>query len=288
MTFLPTAVVIGSQGQLARALARTSSMPTHLMGRDVFGVLNKASLYEVFGSWRPSIVINTAAYTAVDAAETDVQAAYALNAHAAGDLADWAFEAGIPLLHVSTDYVFDGFKGLPYSETDATHPLNVYGASKRAGELRVLAAGGPAVIVRTSWLYGADGHNFVKTMMRLGQERSCLRVVHDQIGRPTYVDDLAYALWDIATRMLDGEHLPSILHASSEGQASWAEFAEAIFSLLSYDVRVERIATADYPTPARRPLDSRLDLGSLHGFGVRLPVWQSGLENCLRGMESGS
>ena len=233
----------------------------------------------------PAIVVNAAAYTAVDKAEDDVDAAFRTNAEAPGVLARACALREIPFVHYSTDYVFDGQGSRPYREDDPTAPLGVYGASKLAGEDAIRAAGGRHLILRTAWVYGQHGHNFMKTMLRLGAERDELRVVADQVGTPTPAALIA----DVTTELLGLRDAPSgTFHLTPRGETSWHGFAEAIFEealargLISRAPKVIPIATSDYPTRARRPGYSRLDIGRLEQvLGRALPEWRTGLRQVL-------
>ena len=233
----------------------------------------------------PAIVVNAAAYTAVDKAEDDVDAAFRTNAEAPGVLARACALRDIPFVHYSTDYVFDGQGSRPYREDDPTAPLGVYGASKLAGEDAIRAAGGRHLILRTAWVYGQHGHNFMKTMLRLGAERDELRVVADQVGTPTPAALIA----DVTTELLGLRDAPSVtFHLTPRGETSWHGFAEAILEealalgLIPRAPKVIPIATSDYPTRARRPGYSRLDIGRLEQvLGRALPEWRTGLRQVL-------
>ena len=233
----------------------------------------------------PAIVVNAAAYTAVDKAEDDVDAAFRTNAEAPGVLARACALRDIPFVHYSTDYVFDGQGSRPYREDDPTAPLDVYGASKLAGEDAIRAAGGRHLILRTAWVYGQHGHNFMKTMLRLGAERDELRVVADQVGTPTPAALIA----DVTTELLGLRDAPSgTFHLTPRGETSWHGFAEAILEealargLIPRAPKVIPIATSDYPTRARRPGYSRLDIGRLEQvLGRALPEWRTGLRQVL-------
>lgn len=233
-------------------------------------------------SVRPAIVVNAAAYTAVDLAERERDAAFAVNAAAPGVLADEAKRCGALLVHYSTDYVFDGRGTRPYREDDPVAPLGIYGASKLAGERAIVEAGGRHHIFRTAWVYGWHGHNFMRTMLRLGAERDALRVVADQVGSPTP----AWLIADVTARLLQRGHefAPGIRHLTASGLTSWHGFAEAIFAeavqrgLLARAPQVAPIATADYPTPAARPAYSCLDTGRLEQeLAEPLPSWRDAL-----------
>jgi dTDP-4-dehydrorhamnose reductase len=259
-----------------------------VVGRPAFDFDRPESIVTCFRAVAPSLVVNAAAYTAVDTAEDDVEAAYRANRDGPGALAQLCASAGVPLIHISTDYVFDGAKGAPYVETDATAPTGVYGASKLAGEQDVLAAGGRAIVLRTSWVYAPTGKNFVRTMLRVGTERDRLRVVADQRGCPTTAADLADAILAIAARLRDGwqDDFAGVFHAAGSGDTTWHGLAVATFEEASrFGARVpivEAITTADYPTKAKRPADSRLDCGKLATvFGVRLPAWRPSLARTI-------
>ena len=233
----------------------------------------------------PAIVVNAAAYTAVDKAEDDVDAAFRTNAEAPGVLARACALRDIPFVHYSTDYVFDGQGSRPYREDDPTAPLGVYGASKLAGEDAIRAAGDRHLILRTAWVYGRHGHNFMKTMLRLGADRDELRVVADQVGTPTPAALIA----DVTAELLGLRDAPSgTFHLTPRGETSWHGFAEAVFEealargLISRAPKVIPIATSDYPTRARRPGYSRLDIGRLEQvLGRALPEWRTGLRQVL-------
>jgi dTDP-4-dehydrorhamnose reductase len=283
-----TILVTGGSGQLALALdaaAASSGLPVTRVGRPGFDFDRPASIDEAFAAAAPSLVVNAAAYTAVDAAEDDAEAAYRANRDGPAALARLCARAGVPLIHVSTDYVFDGTKGAPYSETDPTAPTGVYGASKLAGEQAVLAACPCAIVLRTSWVYSPTGKNFVRTMLGAARKTDRLRVVADQSGCPTTAADLADAILAIAARLhADGwrDRFGGVFHAAGSGSTTWHGLALAAFEEAARLGRpmpvVEPIATADWPTRARRPADSRLDCSKLRSvFGVVLPPWRDSL-----------
>jgi dTDP-4-dehydrorhamnose reductase len=231
------------------------------------------------------LVVNAAAYTAVDKAEEEETLAYRINAEAVEVLARSCAARGVPLIHVSTDYVYDGAKSAPYREDDATAPLNAYGRTKLAGEEMIRRHLPAHVILRTSWIYGGHGRNFLKTMLRLGRERDEVRVVADQHGAPTSAMSLAMAIRAIA-RGLAASPSFGTFHYADGGETSWCGFAEEIFRQAGLRARAVPIATADYPTPARRPANSRLDTAKIsRTFGVRPPAWQSSLAAVLAGMK---
>lgn len=281
-------LVTGGSGQLAVALteaASTHGLVVHRVGRPAFDFDRPASIAEVFSAAAPSLVVNAAAYTAVDAAEDDADAAFRANRDGPAQLASLCERSGIPLIHISTDYVFDGLKGSPYVETDATAPQGVYGASKLAGESAVLAACSRAIVLRTCWVYSPYGKNFVRTMLAAGQRHTRLRVVADQMGCPTSSPDLAQAVLAVAARLMtDGwrEQYAGIYHAAGSGATTWHELAAATFEAAARHglatPAIAPITTNEWPTRAKRPPDSRLDCGKLAAvFGLRLPPWQDGL-----------
>jgi dTDP-4-dehydrorhamnose reductase len=235
------------------------------------------------------LVINAAAYTAVDQAEREPDLVQAVNAGAPGAMARAAAARGLPFLHISTDYVFDGSGRRPWREDDPVAPLGVYGASKLAGEHAVAVAGGPHVILRTAWVFSAHGRNFVKTMLRLGSERADLSVVADQHGSPTPAADIAAALLTIARAFAAGRGTSGIFHFAGAPAVTWADFAEAIFAdaHLPRRPQVHRIATADYPTPARRPQNSVLDCTRIAAaYAIAQPDWRTGLTAVLNELEN--
>ena len=281
-------LVTGGSGQVAQALGRLGparKMEVIVLGRPEFDFDKPETIMAAFASrpWR--FVVNAAAYTAVDAAEADEAGAARANADGPGMLATLCARSEIPFIHISTDYVFDGSKGEPYRETDPTRPTGAYGRTKRDGEERVLKAGGRAIILRTAWVYSDTGKNFVRTMLSAGARLPKLRVVADQKGSPTAAADLATAILDIiATVEREGwqERYGGIFHATGSGETSWHGLAVATFEeARRHDgpfPEVEAIATADWPTPAQRPADSRLDTGKLaQTFGVTLPPWRESL-----------
>ncbi len=280
-------LVIGHSGQLAtelRKLALPRGVTLEALGRDRLDLLETAVLAEKLRDLRPSAVINAAAFTAVDRAETEPAAAFALNRDSPALLAHACADLGAPLVHLSTDYVFDGAKPAPYVETDAKAPLNVYGRSKAEGEDAVLASGAHAMIVRTSWVFAAHGQNFMRTMLRLAETRDEVPVVADQIGRPTAAADLAQASLAMVLRALDGDRASTgVFHYAGAGDATWADFAEAIFAESAKagakSARVRRITSAEYPTPARRPANSRLDTAKI---GVTPRDWREACAICVR------
>ena len=276
-------LVTGGSGQVGSALMNRVAQEGYRFvapNRDTFDLLHPETFAEVLGSRPWAAIINAAAYTAVDKAETEVEAAWRINALAPAVLAREAAKAGIPLVHVSTDYVFSGASERPYFEDDPVGPLGVYGASKEAGEQGVRTSGARSVIVRTSWVVSPWGANFIKTMLRLGAEREVLRVVADQHGAPTSAIDLANALALIAHRLAIDEAAPTgTFHFSNSGATTWADFAAEIFRLSvargGPGARVDRITTLEYPTPACRPGYSLLATDCIRGlYGVAPRPWQ--------------
>jgi len=280
-------LVTGGSGQVARALG---ALGVRVVGRPDFDFDRPETIAVVFAAEKPSLVVNAAAYTAVDAAEGDAEAAFRANRDGPGELARLCAAAGIPLLHLSTDYVFDGSKGAPYVEDDPVAPLGVYGRSKLAGEQAVLSGCPRAIILRTSWVYAATGKNFVRTMLGAATKTNRLRVVADQRGCPTAAVDLADVILTIAGRIgRDGwrEDFAGVFHAAGTGATTWHGFAHAIFAETAAHGMaapvVEAISTADWPTPVRRPADSRLDCGKLASvFDLSLPPWQESLARVVR------
>lgn len=228
------------------------------------------------------VVINAAAYTAVDRAETEPDLAHTINGTTTGAMAQACVQAGLPFLHVSTDYVFDGQGTAPWRPTDPTGPLGVYGASKLDGEARIVASGGDYAVLRTSWVFSAHGANFVKTMLRLAETRDALTVVGDQIGGPTPAYAIAQALVQMARAFVAGQGASGVYHFSGSPDVSWADFAREVFKQANCAVTVTDIATSDYPTPAVRPPNSRMDCTSLTtAFGIERPDWRDGLRDVL-------
>ena len=276
-----TLLVFGKTGQVARELARIFPEATFL-GREDADLLDPAACAAAIAACDAAAVINAAAWTAVDKAETEEAAATMVNGTAPTAMAQAAAAKGIPFLHISTDYVFDGQGDQPFFPDHPTAPLNAYGRSKLAGEQGVRAAGGNHLILRTSWVVSAHGANFVKTMLRLGRERESLNVVADQIGGPTPAAAIARTLVSAAHAMREGAQ-GGTHHLSGAPDTSWADFARAIMAKAGLSCQINDIATADYPTPARRPLNSRLDCRSLTAaFGISRPDWQLGLTNIVK------
>ena len=278
--------VTGGAGQLVNSMAERGPLAGHdviPIGRPVLDLAlpSDDAVHAALDAARADVIVNAAAHTAVDKAESEPDLAFAINADGAGAVARATARIGLPLVHISTDYVFSGEKAGPYVESDATGPTGVYGASKLAGEEAVLASGADVAILRTAWVYSPFGANFVKTMLRLAESRDEVGVVGDQHGNPTSALDLADAVIAVARHLVegpDGRHR-GIFHATGDGAGTWADLAEAVFAASAANggpsARVKRIATADYPTPARRPRNSRLDCTALfERHGVRFPDWR--------------
>jgi dTDP-4-dehydrorhamnose reductase len=284
----PVVLVTGVSGQVGAALLTQLDSAWQVVGVDrrVLDLSDLAQIPRVIADVRPSIILNAAAYTAVDQAESDEPAAMRINGEAPGVLAEVARKIGALLVHYSTDYVFDGTKEGAYVETDRPNPLNVYGASKLAGERAIEQAGGAWTVLRTSWVYGTSGKNFLLTMLRLAEQKRELSIVADQFGAPTWARTIA----ELTVRMLGetpgdawGER-SGIYHLTAAGATSWAGFAEAIFEEagLASPPTVKPIGTSEYPTPARRPQNSRLSCAKLvDRFGIRTPQWDEELRRCL-------
>lgn len=285
-------LVAGRSGQLARALAARLPADGHeviALEPPALDLADRASLAAAMAAVAPDLVVNAAAYTAVDRAEDEPGPARAVNAEGAGWLAAAAAARGVPFLHFSTDYVFDGLKGSPYVEDDPPNPLGVYGATKAEGERLVLAANPRSVVIRTAWVCSPHGSNFVKTMLRLAAEREELRVVADQHGAPTFAEDLAAAAARLAPRLVAapaGDAAFGLFHLCGAPHTSWHGFAQEILDQAARRghprPRLEPIATADYPTRARRPPDGRLDcsrIGIVHGIAPA--DWRRSLSRCL-------
>jgi dTDP-4-dehydrorhamnose reductase len=284
-------IVIGKFGQLSRCLAECVPAGATLtcLGRRECDIANPSPDFGALELYRPHIVVNTAAYTAVDEAESDREAAFALNAHGPGRLATFAAARGIPLIHVSTDYVFDGTASRPYVETDAPVPLNVYGESKLEGERAVAHAQPQNLILRTSWLFSAHGSNFVKTMLRLAGERDRLRIVADQFGCPTSAHELGKCIWQLARRINDAVGTFGhwgIYHYAGSGATNWADFANAIFASPHAKAAgvpiIERVTTDEYPTPAIRPRYSVLNCMKIQTLlDIHPRPWKATLKEVL-------
>ena len=277
-------LVTGANGQVGRALVEAGGEEVVGLDRAALDITDRAAVHRSVTEHAPSLVVNAAAYTAVDRAEAEAERAFAVNRDGPAHLAAACAEAGVPLVHLSTDYVFDGTKGKPYRESDTPHPLGVYGQSKWAGEEAVREHVDRHVIVRTSWVFGTHGANFVRTMLRLMQERDTLRVVADQHGNPTAAADIARAVLEIAEQVHDGGDAPwGTYHFAGRPATTWHGFAEAILDEARRHgpvrtTHVEAIPTSAYPTAASRPLDTRLDSTRLaEAWGIEAPPWRPAL-----------
>ena len=278
---LQDVLVFGKTGQLARELA--ARLPEAVfLDRTAADLGDPAACAAAIAARKPALVINAAAHVAVDRAEEEEPLVTTINAEAPAAMARAAADLGIPFLTVSTDYVFDGSGAAPWSETDPVAPLNAYGRSKAQGEAMLAGQGGDYAVLRTSWVFSAHGGNFVKTMLRLSETRDALNVVADQIGGPTAAGDIAAALITMGEAFRDGRGTSGVYHFSGGPDVSWAEFARAIFDRAGRAVQVTGIPTTEYPTPAARPLNSRLDCSRIEQtFGVKRPDWQASLDEVL-------
>lgn len=285
-------LIFGTTGQVAIELARNAPLVNATvvaLGRDQADLTDPDACAAAIDATDADIIINAAAYTAVDAAETDAATAHLVNADAPGAMARAAARRGLAFLHISTDYVFDGTSDRPWVEGDTVAPLGVYGASKLDGERQITAAQGPHVILRTAWVFSAHGKNFVRTMLRLGADRDSLSVVDDQRGGPTPAHEIAKALLAIACAFHEGRGVTGIFHFAGQPTCTWADFAEAIFATSSnpHKPRITRIPTSAYPTPARRPANSALNCTHLrNSYGIGQPDWRSGLKTVIHELET--
>lgn len=292
-------VVTGREGQAARSLCERGAMAGHdviALGRPDLDLAGETdAIVATLSGANPEVVISAAAYTAVDAAERDQQLAFAINERGAGAVARAASILGVPLIHLSTDYVFDGKKRTPYSEDDAVNPIGVYGASKLAGERAVIAAHDDVAIVRTAWVYSNFGSNFAKTVLRLAADQGEMSMVADQHGNPTSALDLAEGLLVVASNLRSSSERArrGVFHMCGTEEATWADFAEAIIhasvSRGAPSARVKHIRSADYPTVAKRPANSRLDcrkLARIHG--ITLPPWRDSVKIVVKRLLEGA
>jgi dTDP-4-dehydrorhamnose reductase len=292
-------VVTGQQGQVAQSLVELAGAvdcKIVALGRPTLDLAaTPESIHDALAAAAPDVIVSAAAYTFVDKAESEPDAAFAVNANGAEAVARAANLLGVPLVHLSTDYVYDGTKREPYVEQDKTGPRTVYGASKLAGEQRVLAAHPDSVVLRTAWVFSPFGTNFVRTMLRLAADRDEISVVADQLGSPTSAQDLAGAILAISTRLRAdaAPTLRGVFHLTNGGSASWADLAEAVFSASrrggGLHAAVRRIGTADYPTPAFRPANSRLDCSLMaERYGITLRPWDDAVQPVVHRLLSAS
>ena len=277
-------LVFGKTGQVASELQ--SHKDVIALGRDQVDLSNPSSCAEAIRQYKPRAVINAAAYTAVDKAESEENLATMINGEAPGAMASACAELDIPFVHISTDYVFDGTGTKPWSVIATSNPQNAYGRSKLKGEQLILASDCIHAILRTSWVVSAHGNNFVKTMRRLSETRDRITVVDDQIGGPTCARDVAQTCISIAEQLIQDPKKSGIYHYSGQPNVSWCQFANAIFEQTDCKTIASPIPTTEYPTPALRPLNSRLDCeATLATFGIARPFWRDGLEEILRDLE---
>lgn len=279
------ALVFGKTGQVAQELQKL--LPDALfLGRDQADLTNPEVCVAAIQSAEVVVVINAAAYTAVDKAEEDEATAALINGQAPGAMAEACAAKNVPFLHISTDYVFDGSGDQARSVDDPVAPLGAYGWTKLAGERAVEAAGGRHAILRTSWVFSTHGNNFLKTMLRLSETRDALSIVADQIGGPTPAGDIAAALVEMAEAMVTGQGGLGVYHFSGAPDVSWADFAREIFAQAGREVAVTDIPSSDYPTPAKRPLNSRLDCSRLEAdFSIARPDWAAGVQSVLKELQ---
>ncbi|WP_299751196.1 dTDP-4-dehydrorhamnose reductase [uncultured Tateyamaria sp.] len=277
-------LVFGHTGQVATELRALNGPDTRIktLDRKAADLTDAAACAAAIVRHAPDAVINAAAYTAVDAAETETELAHAINADAPGAMARACAARDIPFVTISTDYVFSGEGEAEWLPTDPTDPQGAYGLTKNAGELAVQEAGGRSVILRTSWVVSAHGNNFVKTMLRLGKERDALTIVADQIGGPTGAAEIAAACVTIAKTLKTDPYTAGVYHFAGAPNTSWADFARAIFDMSDLECEVTDIPSSDYPTPAKRPLNSRMDCTSTtSAFGIARPEWRNSLSHIL-------
>ncbi|WP_371039402.1 MULTISPECIES: dTDP-4-dehydrorhamnose reductase [unclassified Rhodosalinus] len=281
-----TVLVFGADGQVGRELAALPGVVA--LDRAAADLSRPGACAQVIREARPGAVINAAAYTAVDRAEEEEALATVVNGEAPGAMACAAAELGIPFVHISTDYVFAGTGDRPWRPADEAHPVSAYGRSKLAGEAAIRAAGGTWAILRTSWVFAGRGRNFVATILRLSADRDRLAIVADQVGGPTPASAIAEATHLMASRLVDTPALGGLYHFSGAPDVSWAGFARAILAATERDVEVEEITTAQFPTPARRPQNSRLDCSEVEAvFGIKRPDWRAALPEVVYRLENG-
>jgi dTDP-4-dehydrorhamnose reductase len=280
------ALVSGKNGQLGKELQDIASSVENFQfiffDKEELNIADEVALQNIFQKYSPSFFINCAAYTVVDKAETEKAKAYQINAEAVGNIAKQCNQFNTTLIHISTDYVFDGKATKPYKEEDKTNPVNYYGYTKLKGEELALQNNPNTIIIRTSWVYCKYGNNFVKTMLRLMTERKEINVVNDQVGSPTYARDLAEAIIQIVNRESSNVKASHIFHFSNEGIISWYDFAVAIKEIKQLDCIVNPIPTTSYPTPAKRPSYSVFDKTKIvNTFNIQLKSWKGSLKECL-------
>ena len=282
-------LITGAKGQVGHCLTRQLTGKAEILAvdRDELDITDQSAVKKIVETFKPDVIINAAAHTAVDRAESEVELSEAINVKGPQYLAEAANEIGAVILHISTDYVFEGTGSGEYKEEAQTNPQGVYGRTKLAGEIAVQQANPRSIILRTAWVFGEHGHNFIKTMLRLAKDRDSLGIVGDQFGGPTYAGDIAKTLIEIANQILAGkENAFGVYHFTGKPYVSWYEFAKAIFAeaelqnILEKSPLVNSIATSDYPTPAKRPANSRLDLTKIKQvFNIEPSDWQKALKN---------
>ncbi len=282
---MPNILVTGGNGQLGTELRKRSSSLSdfNIIFSDLadLDICNAKAVKEYFRSQMPEYLINCAAYTAVDKAEAEKDLAQKVNSNAVKILNDACMQYNTRMIHISTDYVFDGLLFRPYREEDTPHPLSVYGKTKLSGEKKLSPFN--SIIIRTSWLYSAHGNNFLKTMLRIGREKGALRVVFDQVGSPTYAGNLAEAIYSIIQFCQKSIFPHGIYHFSNEGVCSWYDFAREILIKSDVKAKIEPIETKEYPTAAQRPYYSVLNKHKIKStFGIAIPHWEEGLISCLK------
>jgi dTDP-4-dehydrorhamnose reductase len=277
-------LLFGKTGQVAKELCNRPNVTA--IGRDKADFTEPQKIIEIVKSTDADIIINAVAYTSVDLAEEEFELANIINGTTVKELAKVSASRNIPFLHISTDYVFKGDGNLNWKTSDQTNPQNSYGKSKLIGESGILEAGGPHVILRTSWVFSSHGNNFVKTMLRLASNNNELSIIKDQIGGPTCAKDIADALWKIASDFYAGKVITGIYHFSGKPNSSWANFASEIFFQTHQDIKIKQILTKDFLTKAKRPLNSRLDCSSLRiDYGIKQPEWKKSLTNVLANLK---
>lgn len=291
-------LILGSEGQLAQSFQNllksenANYRPFQVLGRKEIDFLKPEETLKKIAEYKPRWIINTAAYTLVDKAESEKELCYQINALTPIRIAQWCKEENVNFVHYSTDYVFNGSGEKAWLETNHTDPINYYGQTKRASEEGIIQTECPHLIFRISWVYHSVGSNFVKTMLRLGSEREELKIVNDQIGYPSYAPDIARASYECISKIEKSNEVPfDLLHLSSGHHTSWFQFAETIFAkakALGLPIKVKKlipINTSEYPTPAKRPLNSRLDSSKIQNlYGIHLPHWQESLDTCLKAL----
>ena len=281
-------LITGANGQLGNEISvKKKQYPDWqflLTDIDTLDITNENDVLKYFQNNKPDFIVNCAAYTAVDKAEDDAETAEKINSLAPKMLGKYSKEFGAKIIHVSTDYVFDGLACVPYSENSKVNPQNIYGSTKLHGEINVQKENQDSLVIRTSWLYSSFGNNFVKTMIRLGKEKESVKVVFDQVGTPTYAADLAATvLYIIKKSEINSDtFIPGIYHYSNEGVASWYDFANAIFELSDIECKISPVLSKEFPSPVKRPNFSVLDKSKIRNtFDIEIPYWKDSLKVCI-------